>query len=128
MEFVNGANGTLEVSTACQPGYPMTLELTGTKGSVILKAETIERWSFVDERPEDEVIRKELDIVAANSGGASAAMDFDYRGHMYHVDNLARAIRNGEELMLSGKDGRLAVEFIQAVYESSRTGASVTLR
>lgn len=128
MEFVNGANGTLEVSTACQPGYPMTLELTGTKGSVILKAETIERWSFVDERPEDEVIRKELGIVAANSGGASAAMDFDYRGHMYHVDNLARAIRNGEELMLSGKDGRLAVEFIQAVYESSRTGAPVTLR
>ena len=55
-------------------------------------------------------------------------MDFDYHGHMAHVDNLARAIRNGEELILSGKDGRLAVEFIQAVYESSRSGMPVVLR
>ena len=44
------------------------------------------------------------------------------------MDNLARAIRDGEELILSGKDGRLAVEFIQAVYESSRTGMPVILR
>ena len=75
-----------------------------------------------------EEIRKELADGSKTSGGASSAMDFDYHGHMYHVDNLARAIRNGEALILDGKDGRLAVEFIQAVYESSRTGMPVTLR
>ena len=128
MDFVCGASGTLEVSTACQPGYPVTIEITGTKGSAILKADTLARWCFAEERPEDEKIRKELAEGSAKSGGASAAMDIDYHGHMYHVDNLARAIRDGEELILSGKDGRLAVEFIQAVYESSRTGRPVILR
>ncbi len=128
MEFVNGACGTIEVSTACQPGYPVTIEITGTKGSALIKSDTIARWQFVEERPEDEEIRKELADGSKTSGGASSAMDFDYHGHMYHVDNLARAIRNGEALILDGKDGRLAVEFIQAVYESSRTGMPVTLR
>ena len=45
-----------------------------------------------------------------------------------YVDNLARAIREGEPLILSGRDGRLAVEFIRAVYESSNTGMPVILR
>lgn len=128
MDFVCGANGTLEVSTACQPGYPVTIEITGTKGSAILKGDTLARWIFAEEKPEDEEIRKNFAEGSGTSGGASAAMDFDFSGHMYHVDNLARAIRNGEEVMLSGKDGRLAVEFIQAVYESSRTGMPVILR
>lgn len=128
MDFTNGASGTLEVSTACQPGYPVVIEITGTKGSAILKADTLARWNFVEERPEDEEIRKKFAEGSATSGGASAAMDFDYRSHMLHVDNLARAIRNGEELILSGKDGRLAVEFIQAVYASSRSGQPVVLR
>ena len=127
IEFVNGASGTLEVSTACQPGYPVTIEITGTRGSAVLKGDAISRWQFVEERPEDEVIRKELAEGSAKSGGATSAMDFDYHGHMYHVDNLARAIRQGEALMLNGKDARVAVEFIQAVYESSRTGKAVVL-
>ena len=128
MDFVCGASGTLEVSTACQPGYPVTIEITGTKGSAIMKADTLARWCFTEDRPEDEEIRRKFAEGSSTSGGASAAMDFDYHGHMAHVDNLARAIRNGEELILSGKDGRLAVEFIQAVYESSRTGMPVVLR
>ena len=128
IDYVCGASGTLEVSTACKPGYPVTIEVTGTTGSAILKADTLARWSFVEERPEDEKIRQECAEGAAHSGGAGAAMDFDCHGHRAHVDNLARAIRNGEKLMLSGRDGRLAVEFIQAVYESSRTGLPVILR
>ena len=128
MDYVNGASGSLEVSTACNPGFPVTIEITGTRGSAVLKQDTLERWVFAEEKPEDEVIRKEFASGTSRSGGASAAMDFDYHGHMEHVDNLARAIRNGEALILSGRDGRLAVEFIQAVYESSRTGLPVTLR
>lgn len=128
MDYVNGASGTLEVSTACNPGFPVTVEITGTRGSAVLKQDTLDRWVFADPREEDEAIRKEFASGTGRSGGASTAMDFDFHGHMEHVDNLARAIREGEPLILSGRDGRLAVEFIRAVYESSNTGMPVILR
>ena len=41
IDYVCGASGTLEVSTACKPGYPVTIEVTGTTGSAILKADTL---------------------------------------------------------------------------------------
>ena len=36
------------VPTACAPGFPRRVELSGTKGSVTLEDDRIIRWSFAD--------------------------------------------------------------------------------
>src|SRR5258707_179794 len=41
LEFVNGAMGVLEVTTAAYPGYPRRVELTGTEATIVLEHDRI---------------------------------------------------------------------------------------
>src|SRR5258708_16247544 len=41
LEFVNGAVGVLEATTAAYPGYPRRIELTGTEGTIGLEHDRI---------------------------------------------------------------------------------------
>src|SRR5918999_1171810 len=43
IEFTSGAIGTIEAATSLYPGYPRRLEVTGSKGTVILEDEKIVR-------------------------------------------------------------------------------------
>jgi predicted dehydrogenase len=48
-------------------------------------------------------------------------------GHQAQVDDLALAILEDREPMVTGASARKAVELILAIYESSQSGAEVRL-
>ncbi len=127
VQFKNGSLGTIEASTACAPGFPRRVELSGTKGSVVLEGDHITRWAFADERPEDKLIRENGSPSAdSKSSGASDPMAISWEGHRRQLQELTEAILGGHRLTAPGSEGKRAVELICAVYESARTGTSIS--
>ena len=125
LKFKNNSLGTIEASTACAPGFPRRVELSGTKGSVILEDDRIVRWSFVDKRPEDAEILRVHGSGENQRGGSSDPNAISAEGHRRQITELAEAILNGHGLTTPGAEGKRAVELICAVYESARTGTTI---
>ena len=129
LKFKNGSLGTIEGSTSCAPGFPPRIEISGSKGSVVLEDRKIVRWQFTEEAPGDEEIRRTggyQENIPDN--GFSNPMEIASEGHRRQIEDLASAILSGKhEVKLSGVEGRRAVALICAVYESARTGKPVKL-
>ncbi|MGN0847742.1 MAG: prephenate dehydrogenase/arogenate dehydrogenase family protein, partial [Kiritimatiellia bacterium] len=51
IRFAGGALGTVYGATSSWPGRPKTLEITGTKGTIVLRDHAIAEWSLADGTP-----------------------------------------------------------------------------
>ncbi len=121
VKWANGSYGTIEVSTSCAPGFPRRLEFSGSNGSVSFEEDNIIRWDFVEAKAEDEEIRRLYSGESDAKGGADPTK-INQTGHACQIYDLANAIRKGTPLLIDGREGRRAVEFICGIYESARTG------
>lgn len=125
--FKNGSVGYIEASTACAPGFPRRIELSGTKGSVILEDDKIIRWQFIDEQPEDEDIRCRYASGEGLQGGSSDPRAITCEGHRRQINDLVNAIRGNALLSIPACDGERAVKVICSIYESAKSGKTVKL-
>jgi UDP-N-acetyl-2-amino-2-deoxyglucuronate dehydrogenase len=126
LRFGSGALGTIEASTALDPGWQRRLEICGEHGSIVLDDDHISRWEFRDALPTDDAIRSRKDSAALGSG-ASAPNAISFKGHQYQLQNLVDALNGGSPLALEGRDARNAVALIRALYDSAERGTSVKL-
>ncbi len=156
LEFVNGALGVIEASTAAYPGFPKRISISGTDGGVTLVEEAVTEWSFREEEPGDDDVRRRLGPDAhSGSGGAADPKAISYEGHKQAFEDVLRAVREREvadgwggpaaepqarsaagtgerrvipgQALVDGREGRRSVELILAIYESARTGREVLL-
>ncbi|MBQ8563648.1 MAG: Gfo/Idh/MocA family oxidoreductase [Firmicutes bacterium] len=118
LQFENGAVGTIEGSTTCYPGYPRRLEICGDKGSVVLEEDSIMRWDL--EIPCGLPVGKQAENVASSDPGA-----INVSGHVYQIQNFVNGVLYGEPLLNDAKNGRLPLEIILGIYESSKEGKTV---
>lgn len=120
LEFENGALGVIEGSTTCFPGYPRRIVISGDNGSVVLEENSILKW--------DLPIPCQLPVGGeAQNSGSSNPGAIDNAGHVLQIGNLVRSIQNGEELIATAYSGRLPLEIILGIYESSKTGKTIRL-
>ena len=119
VEYVNGAIGVIQCTTVAEPGYPRTIEVTGTKGTVIIKEDVIERW---DVEGAQELKTKES---LFNSG--ADPMAFSEKFHEMKFMDLINAIDEDKQPLVDHNEGRKPVEIILASYTSSKTGKKVEL-
>ena len=126
LQFQSGALGVIECATSCSPGYNRRIEICGDRGSAILEDDSIRRWDFADEEPEDEAIRRgEAD--SELKGGTADPKVASNEGHRLQVEDLVAAIREDRPPFIDGESGRRAVAIVRAAYESARTGQVVEL-
>ena len=127
LKYKNGALGTIEGSTSCQPGFPRRIEVSGSKGSIVLEDNRITRWQFVDEEAGDEQIRQNGGIgEVISGGGAGDPMAISSNGHRAQIESLSEAILAGKKkIELDGREGRRAVALICSIYKSAQTGRPV---
>jgi len=125
LEFANGAIGTLEAATSVYPGYPRRVELTGSEGTIILEDNQIVaadlRNGVVDP------VRSEPGDKKETNPSSTSPVVSDVSGHRRILEDFLRAIETDGRPICDGYEGRRSVELVQAIYESSRTGESVTL-
>lgn len=128
VRFKNGALGTIAGTTGAWPGTKIRIEVCGSGGHVILEDEVIEKWTFADEKTEDEEIREKLGPRGGLSGGgASDPKAIDYEGHRRNFEDFVGAIREGTTPRVDGSEGRHAVEVITSIYRSAKEGGVIQL-
>jgi len=97
LEFANGAQGTIDATTAAAPGSPRRVRITGTAGSLL----------FED--------------------AATTAVVADVENHQRIVEDFVAAIREGRRPACDARDGRRSVAVVEAVYRSARERRPVDL-
>jgi predicted dehydrogenase len=127
LKFANGAIGVIEGSTGAYPGFLKKIEICGSKGSVTMEEENITTWKFADELPEDEEIRKQYGSLTATGGGASDPAAIGHHGHKLLFESFVKALREDSPVDIDGREGRKAVEIIEAVYRSAKSHSPVAL-
>jgi len=124
LKYSSGALGTIEATTAAWPGWSRRIDICGELGSVVLEDDHITRWDFSRNEPGDESIRagKRDDSLGS---GASVPSGIAVEGHIRQIQDLIDALRYDRPLGLDGREGRKAVAFVNALYNSASLGVPV---
>jgi predicted dehydrogenase len=126
LQWEDGTLGWIEGTTAAFPGLPKRIELSGDRGTIILEDDTV---AFLEiDKPSPEISALQTSLASARSsigGGASDPLAIDYTGHMLQFEDLARAIQEGGQPAVHGREARKAVALILAIYQSARENRPV---
>jgi UDP-N-acetyl-2-amino-2-deoxyglucuronate dehydrogenase len=121
LQFHNGATGVIQASTALSPGYTERLELHGTKGTAIVSGDRLTAWDVKDDVGEPAPVAHDV------ASGSSDPMAISLEPFERQFRDFADAIQSGRRPAISGEDGYQALELVDAIYTSCRTGNRVTL-
>jgi predicted dehydrogenase len=122
LRFESGALGQIVGTTVAYPGYAEQLELHGEAGSAVLvQGEGRLAWRLRGEEPRDELAPEQF------SAGGRDPRAISFHGHSAELADFYAAIGAGREPLVPGREGRRALELVEAIYRSSRDGRAVGL-
>jgi predicted dehydrogenase len=121
LKFQNGATGVIQASTAMFPGYTERTEFHGTKGSAIISGDKLTAWDVENDSGEPAPVAKEV------ASGSSDPMAISTEPFERQFLEFGEAIRTGRKPLVSGIEGCQALEIVDAVYRSCRSGDKVVL-
>ena len=121
LRFESGATGTIEASTAFWPGYPERIEIHGTNGTAIVTGDRLTGWDVQDDTGEVAPVSRDV----ASGASDPMAISLDPFERQFH--DFAEAIRTGRPPLVSGEEGYQALELVDAIYRSCRSGEKVTI-
>lgn len=115
-EYEAGALGVIECTTSVTPRQGDWLEVHGEKGSVLLENYKIQSWQIEGSGP-GEPHPEDLMLPGADKG-----VDV---GHFLQIQDMADAVREGRDPVVSGEEALHSLAVVQAIYESERRKAAV---
>lgn len=121
LRFKNQALGGIYGSTASFPGMFRRMEITGTKGTVILVDNAIQIWQFADQTEEDVQILNSFKEIEGG-GGVSDPSAISYLSHKKNIEAFIESIEAGKPFEINGTEARKAVEIVLAIYASAKEG------
>jgi UDP-N-acetyl-2-amino-2-deoxyglucuronate dehydrogenase len=122
LRFESGATGTIEASTAFWPGYPERIEIHGTKGTAVVTGDRLTTWDVQDDVGDPAPVSRDV------ASGASDPMAISLEPFEQQFLDFADAIRTARSPLISGEEGYQALQLVDAIYRSCRTGARVGVR
>jgi len=121
LRYANGATGVIQASTAIWPGYPERVELHGTKGTAVISGDKLTAWDVKNDSGEPAPVTKEI------ASGASDPMAISLTPFERQFLEFGDAIQHNRKPQVAGEEGYQAIEIVDAVYRSCRTGEKVLL-
>lgn len=119
LRFASGALGSIVATTAAANGDPSELTLVHEHGSITVTEAGITKWQVPGvARPV---------TATADASGAGDPGGIGHGGHRRQWEDIVAAIRAGRPPLVDGRAGLAALELVEAVYASARTGRRVTL-
>jgi len=110
LTFSSGAFGVIQTTTCSYPSLGTTLQINGSKGTITMdKSGTVELAIEGEEEANIDQVKIEA----------------NFPGNI--IEDMVRAIMDGQPVMVNGEEGRKSVAIFNAIYESSRTGSTVQL-
>lgn len=121
--FVNGAIGIVEATTATRPSnLEGSLSILGEKGTVEIggfAVNEIKTWLFTNPQEED---KKMIQTIKEHPP------DVYGFGHKRYLEHVVDCLTQNKPALVDGIEGRKSLEILHAIYESSETGNTITLR
>ncbi|AHF91479.1 putative dehydrogenase [Opitutaceae bacterium TAV1] len=142
LTFANGAIGSLVASTSTYPGFAARIEVSGTEGTAIIEGDELHTLAIKGRETlsgghatahalqvatggtKSAVSHAAADPVPAGEAGSGWKWG---DAHRAQFRDFIRAIRTGSRPLVDAAAGRAAVQLINAVYASARSGGVVTL-
>jgi predicted dehydrogenase len=121
VSFANGATGVIQASTAFAPGYTERVEIHGSKGTAIISGDKLTTWDVKDDEGDPPPLAKNV------ASGSSDPMAISLEPFERQFRDFDEAIHTGRRPLIAGEDGYQALELVDAIYRSCRTGAKVRL-
>jgi predicted dehydrogenase len=121
MRYANGATGVIQAATALWPGYSERIELHGTKGSAIVTGDRLTAWDVQDDHGDPPPLSTQV------ASGASDPMAISLEPFERQFRDFGDAVTGKRRPLIAGEDGLQAIEVVDAVYRSCRSGGVVTL-
>jgi UDP-N-acetyl-2-amino-2-deoxyglucuronate dehydrogenase len=121
VRYASGATGVFQAATAFWPGYTERTEFHGTKGTAIISGDKLTTWDVENDSGDPAPVSKEV------ASGSSDPMAISVEPFERQFRDFGEAIRTGRKPLISGEDGYAALEIVEAVYRSCRTGEKVGL-
>jgi UDP-N-acetyl-2-amino-2-deoxyglucuronate dehydrogenase len=115
IEFTNGAIGTIEAGTSLYPGYPRRLEVTGSKGTLVLEDDKLTRVDLMSSSPSVSASAP----AAAPPENASSPVVSDASAHQRVIEDFIHAIRTNTVPSCDGREGRRSVALVEAIYAAA---------
>lgn len=124
IQFVSGVLGSIVATTSADAERPGEIRVHGDTGHVRIVGEASPEWQ-IPGRPAPETALAPAPTATASP--ASATWGTTAAGYIRQYTDFVDAVRTGRPPVVTGQDGRNAVEIVTAAYESARTGRSVSL-
>jgi len=121
MKFASGATGVIQASTAFWPGYTERTEFHGTKGTAIISGDKLTTWDVENDAGDP------APVASVVASGSSDPMAISLEPFERQFRDFGDAIAKGRKPMVAGEEGVQAMEIVDAIYRSCRTGEKVTL-
>ena len=122
LRFESGAVGSLVGTTVAYPGFAERLELHGSEGSVVLvQGDGRLEWYLRGQEPIVE--QADTQVSGARSDPAATTS----HGHVAQFTDFYAAIRERRRPFVDGREGRHALELVEAIYRSGRSHLPVRL-
>jgi UDP-N-acetyl-2-amino-2-deoxyglucuronate dehydrogenase len=121
LRYASGATGVIQAATAFWPGYTERTEFHGTKGTAVIAGDKLTVWDVQDDAGDPAPVSQ------PSSSGSSDPMAIPVEPFERQFRDFADAIRTGRRPVVSGEEGYQALEVVDAVYRSCRSGEKVRL-
>jgi len=121
LRFQCGALGVIEATTSVAPGFKRRLEISGERGTVVLDGDAISCWAVEGEAAGDDSPGEQI------TDGSSDPAAIAAEGHRRQIADMAEAVREGREPVITGREGRDSLELVEALYRSAAAGAPVKM-
>jgi predicted dehydrogenase len=125
LRFRNKALGTIYGTTSSWPGQNRRMEITGTRGTIVLKEDSLDTWEFAQMTKDDKIILKEYGNVNKSSGVADPAA-ISFQNHAENISAFIRSIEEKRKFEIDGTEARKAVALIVDIYKSAQIGKIIT--
>jgi len=121
IRYRSGATGVIQASTAFWPGYTERTEFHGTRGTAVISGDKLTTWDVENDAGEPAPVDTHV------ASGSSDPMAISLEPFERQFLDFGRAIEKGGQPLVTGEEGYAALELVDAVYRSCRTGDKVVL-
>ncbi len=120
VKYNNGAIGVIEGTTSVYPGLDTIFSIHGTKGSIQFGDEGFIQWNLADSSIP-------MPDIEGSMGGKNCQYSTTNYGHTYQVEDMAMAVIEDREPMITGEEAMKSVMIILSIYKSSREKKEISL-
>lgn len=125
VQFKNKALGTIYGSTASYPGQFRRLEITGTKGTIVLVENSLKIWQFEEKRETDKAIIEKYGEIQGG-GGVADPSAISYINHAKNISSFIDAIEKKAPFEIDGPEAKKAVEIVLDMYRAANEKNVIT--